>query len=68
MRADEQRSLIGSDGLDVDPRGPDSASGMHSGQTLVDIFGDSEPSSMSFVTNRPQVLVLLSLFASPAAT
>jgi hypothetical protein len=32
-----------------------------SAQTFIDIFGDSEDSSMAFVTNRPQVRLASSI-------
>jgi hypothetical protein len=47
-QADEQRSLIAPHMRSQDGRS-------RAGETFVDIFGDEDASTMSFVTNRPQV-------------
>lgn len=56
VHAEEHRFLMGSDGAGgSDALANDSSSSDFSGHTFVDIFGDTDQSSMSFVTNRPQV-------------
>jgi hypothetical protein len=62
VHAEEHRFLMGSDGAGgSDALANDSSSSDFSGHTFVDIFGDTDQSSMSFVTNRPQVCGLLLL-------
>jgi hypothetical protein len=54
--ADEQRSLMGSDAASGGgDRGAQDGDDTRGGHTFIDIFGDEDQSSMSFVTNRPQV-------------
>ncbi len=62
VHAEEHRFLMGSDGAGGrDALANDSSSSDFSGHTFVDIFGDTDQSSMSFVTNRPQVCAPLLL-------
>ncbi len=56
VHAEEHSFLMGSDGADgSNAHANDGSSSAISGHTFVDLFGDTEQSSMSFVTNRPQV-------------